>query len=63
MTKIHCDHCGKIIESPADGYTELAINIGGYRTQADLCSCCLGKLINITENFIDEADFEPMKGR
>ena len=57
MVKRHCDHCGVVIENHTDGYTDITITIGGYTTKADLCCCCLGKLIKNVENFIDEEDF------
>ena len=51
MTKIHCDHCGKVIVN--DDYKDINITIGGYNEAADLCGKCLGELISMVERFID----------
>lgn len=51
MIQIVCDHCGNVVEE--EKFKVIPMCIGGYKTQADLCGVCHGKLITKVERFIN----------
>ena len=51
----HCDHCCEIVQ---ENKSEVKIRIGNYIDSADLCDACQGKLIHMTEAFLNGCEFE-----
>lgn len=50
----HCDHCMAIMSNKK---TTVDIRIGNYVDTADLCDACLGKLMHMTEAFLNGDEF------
>lgn len=51
----HCDHCTAVMPNKQ---ATVDIRIGNYVDKADLCEKCLGKLMNMTEAFLNGDEFE-----
>ena len=52
MTKVCCDHCGKLIDSKKDWYVGVELNTLKNFYNIDLCEECADKLESIIKDFL-----------
>ena len=65
MTKVMCDHCGKVLDHLNDYYDFELELINGFRS-VDLCKDCMNKLEekldNLVDSFFGEGRYEKKEG-
>ena len=55
ITKVYCDHCGKILDNMSD-YIDLKFEVGHIPHIVDLCSECFEKLNEKIDDFAKRSD-------